>query len=81
MTPIALNWDHALVGSCFNFLAMYWLHALTNIATGVVILSLSWPMVWRLQMQMGLKVALSGMFLLGGLYGPRSLTLTSSQTD
>ena len=66
-TPVALNWHRALPGTCFNFLAMYWVHALTNIATDIVILSLPWPMIWRLQMHTRLKAALSGMFLLGGL--------------
>ena len=42
-------------------------NAIPNIITDVIILALPMGKVWHLQMSRGRRLAVSGMFLLGGL--------------
>ncbi|KAJ6011669.1 hypothetical protein N7451_003081 [Penicillium sp. IBT 35674x] len=67
-SPIAYTWDKAIVGgSCFDQEAFYRYVSPPNIVTDVLILVMPLPYVWKLHTQVGQKVALTGVFLLGSL--------------
>ncbi|MCJ1246595.1 hypothetical protein MMC30_003804 [Trapelia coarctata] len=66
--PISINWTGS--GSddtCVNEVPMYLAQAYADVATDVLILVLPMPMIWKLQMPMRRKVAISGIFFLGAL--------------
>ncbi|CEL10445.1 hypothetical protein ASPCAL13564 [Aspergillus calidoustus] len=66
--PIQYTWDKKIVGgSCFNQQAFYRYVSLPNILTDFVILIMPMPLVWKLQTRLTHKLALTGVFLLGGL--------------
>ncbi|KAL6232853.1 hypothetical protein BDW75DRAFT_216757 [Aspergillus navahoensis] len=70
-SPIQYTWDKEIPGgSCFNQQAFYRYVSLPNILTDLVILVMPMPIVWRLQTRLTQKLALTGVFLLGGLYVP-----------
>jgi hypothetical protein len=70
-SPVQYTWDKTIVGgSCFNQQAFYRYVSLPNILTDFVILIMPMPVVWKLQTRLTHKVALTGVFLLGGLYAP-----------
>ena len=67
-TPIDFSWDQrGKKGHCINLDKFFLGQALPNILTDIVILSIPLPMIWNLQLPRSQKVALSGVFLLGGL--------------
>ncbi|KAL2850513.1 hypothetical protein BJX68DRAFT_237027 [Aspergillus pseudodeflectus] len=69
--PIQYTWDKNIVGgSCFNQQAFYRYVSLPKILTDFVILIMPMPLVWKLQTRLTHKLALTGVFLLGGLYVP-----------
>jgi hypothetical protein len=69
--PIQYTWDKNIIGgSCFNQQAFYRYVSLPNIVTDFVILIMPMPLVWKLQTRLTHKLALTGVFLLGGLYVP-----------
>ena len=65
--PIDFTWDPHGEGRCINLDKFYLGQAIPNIITDIVLLSITLPMIWRLQLPRSQKVALSGVFLLGGL--------------
>ena len=67
-TPIDFSWDQRGKGHCINLDKFFFAHAIPNIVTDIVLLSIPLPMIWNLQLPRSQKVALSGVFLLGGLY-------------
>ncbi|KAL4782051.1 hypothetical protein BJX76DRAFT_359303 [Aspergillus varians] len=55
-------------GSCFNEIAFFRWNGIANMLLDVLMLVLPIPMVWRLRAPRRVKVLLSGVFGLGGLY-------------
>ena len=66
-TPIHGFWDFTTPSKCINTRKFFMGNSIPNIIMDVVILTLPMGKVWYLQMSMGRKLAVSGMFLLGGL--------------
>lgn len=65
--PLAKFWDPSVNGYCFNRAKFVLGIQGVNIFLDIVILCMPMPMVWRLQRPWQDKLALSGVFLLGGL--------------
>lgn len=63
-----LYWDRTSYGLCINLKAFLLSTAILNLFTDILILILPISVVWKLQVSKSHKVAVSGMFLLGGLY-------------
>ncbi|KAK1139089.1 hypothetical protein N8T08_001275 [Aspergillus melleus] len=67
-SPIAYTWDKTIQGgTCFDQQAFYRYVSPPNILFDVLILVMPLPFVWKLHTWMGQKLALTGVFLLGGL--------------
>ncbi|KAL2816082.1 hypothetical protein BJX63DRAFT_430374 [Aspergillus granulosus] len=67
-SPVQYTWDKTIPGgSCFDQQAFYRYVSLPNILTDFVILIMPMPVVWKLQTRLTQKLALTGVFLLGGL--------------
>ena len=67
-TPIDFSWDQrGGHGHCINLDKFFLGQAIPNIVTDIVLLSIPLPMIWHLQLPRSQKMALSGVFLLGGL--------------
>ena len=66
-TPIYGFWDITTPSTCINTRKFFMGIAIPNIITDVTILALPMGKVWYLQMSRGRKLAVSCMFLLGGL--------------
>ena len=68
--PISTNWTGtggAPPPICINETPMYYAEAYSDVATDLLILITPIPMIWTLQMPLGRKVAVSGVFFLGAL--------------
>ena len=65
--PLSYNWEDTNNGTSINEFGMYDAAAATELFIDVVLLVLPWPMIWRLQMSTGRKLAVTGIFLLAGL--------------
>ncbi|KAI9367647.1 hypothetical protein BJX61DRAFT_527392 [Aspergillus egyptiacus] len=67
-SPVQYTWDKTIPGgSCFDQQAFYRYVSPPNIFTDFAILIMPMPVVWRLQTKLTQKLALTGVFLLGGL--------------
>lgn len=67
-TPVAFAWDKTILGGhCIAFNTLCVSTAAISIATDVVILLLPVPMIWSLQLSKLQKLAIIGVFSLGGL--------------
>ncbi|KAJ5702863.1 hypothetical protein N7488_010411 [Penicillium malachiteum] len=67
-SPIAYGWDPKIAdGSCINQTIVYRAVSPINVATGVMIVALPIPLIWRLHTRTSQKLALTGVFLLSGL--------------
>lgn len=67
-SPVQFAWDKNIKGGkCFNQTAFFRYVSLPQILTDAVILIMPLPFVWQLQTRMTQKIALTGVFLLGGL--------------
>ena len=67
-TPIDFAWDKSIPGGhCIAFNTLCVSTAAISIATDVVILMLPGPMIWSLQLSRLQKLAIIGVFSLGGL--------------
>ena len=68
-SPVQGFWDHTISASCsVNVYAFFIGNAVPNILTDWALLVLPIPYIWRLQQNRTTKIALCGVFLLGGLY-------------
>jgi hypothetical protein len=68
-SPIAFTWNKAITGgSCFDQQAFYRYVSPPNIATDILILVMPLPYIWKLHTRLGHKLALTGVFVLGGLW-------------
>jgi len=66
--PVRGFWDHTVPAKCkVNVYAFFIGNAVPNIITDWALLILPIPYVWRLQKSRVQKIALCGIFLLGGL--------------
>lgn len=63
--PISRNWNVAVPGHCIDKLAFARYTAIPNVITGFTMLLLPLPMVWRLNVTVQQKVALTATFLHG----------------
>ncbi|CAD6565603.1 MAG: hypothetical protein ASARMPRED_007366 [Alectoria sarmentosa] len=64
--PVAYYWDKNIPhGSCINETDFYRWNGVANLLIDFMILSLTFPMVWRLKISTRQKATLSGVFLLG----------------
>ncbi|KAL9012419.1 MAG: hypothetical protein Q9173_002817 [Seirophora scorigena] len=69
-TPVSYLWTQFLgktKGKCVDFTALLIATAAVNIFTDVAVLVFPMPMVWKMGIEKAQKVAVSGVFLLGGL--------------
>ncbi|KAJ6013971.1 hypothetical protein N7540_008562 [Penicillium herquei] len=67
-SPIAYGWDPTITdGTCINQTIFYRAVSPINVATGVMIVVLPIPLIWRLHARTSQKMALTGVFLLSGL--------------
>ena len=64
-TPIAYNWDASVGGKCIDKLAFARFTALPNVITGFAMLAMPMPMIWRLNVTIQQKIALTATFLHG----------------
>ncbi|KAI4248204.1 MAG: hypothetical protein LQ352_005986 [Teloschistes flavicans] len=62
---LSRNWNPAVPGRCINELAFARYTAILNVSTGFLMLLLPLPMVWRLNVTVQQKVALTATFLHG----------------
>ncbi len=68
-TPIRYFWDRNVEGGkCpIDILKAFNAQVVPNIVTDLVLLGMPMPLVWKLGLPRGQKVALCGIFALGGL--------------
>ncbi|KAF7590962.1 hypothetical protein BBP40_002214 [Aspergillus hancockii] len=67
-SPVQYAWDKTIKGgTCFDQQAFYRYVSPPNILTDVLILIMPLPFVWKLHTRLTQKLALTGVFLLGGL--------------
>ncbi|GLI80622.1 hypothetical protein PoHVEF18_008977 [Penicillium ochrochloron] len=67
-SPIAYGWDQSVgPGTCIDQTIFYRYISPFNVLTGILILVLPLPLVWKLQAPKAQKIALTAVFLLGGL--------------
>ena len=67
--PISFNWDHSIPGGhCGDQKSLDLFIGIFNLLVDVTVVVLPMPVLWGLQMAVGKKVVLSGMFGLGIMY-------------
>ena len=68
-TPARYAWDHSVKGGghCVSFPLLFRVPSAINIVTDLFILALPIPMVWSLQVAPRRKIALTAIFVVGGL--------------
>jgi hypothetical protein len=67
--PFRYNWDKEIEGGkCGNQLTLYIVIAAWALLCDVIIWALPFPIVWKLQLPVGQKVAISGIFALGVMF-------------
>lgn len=64
--PVAYAFDKSLDGHCLDFKQLFIATSTIDICIDVVLLVLPLPVVWHLRLLNWQKLAISGMFLLGG---------------
>uniref|UniRef100_A0A093XTU6 Heme A synthase n=1 Tax=Talaromyces marneffei PM1 TaxID=1077442 RepID=A0A093XTU6_TALMA len=64
--PLNAFWDRSIDGHCFNLNTFIIVNQAFNVVMDFVILFLPIPMIWRLHMSTRDKIALNGVFALGG---------------
>lgn len=70
-TPVSYAWNQVYVeekGHCINWPGALFAGAVTNVVIDIIMLTLPVSNVWRMQIRKEQKFAISGIFLLGGLY-------------
>lgn len=64
--PVAYAFDQSMKGHCVDFNAMCVVTSAINVVINILLLTLPLPVVWHLQVSKCRKLAISGLFLLGG---------------
>ncbi|KAJ5359268.1 uncharacterized protein N7496_011681 [Penicillium cataractarum] len=77
-SPFEKNWNPTLPGHCANQNVAFSTIGALNLFTDVMIILLPIRFIWKLQMSLGTKMALYGIFGLGALYVSLSLSLSLS---
>ena len=65
--PIYAFWDIELPHTCIDLLRYFLGTAIPNVVTDILLLVFPIPWIWKLVMPTSQKIALLGIFLLGGL--------------
>lgn len=68
--PVRLNWESTtgeIRKHCFNTVTFNNVACASNVVLDVAILTLPWPVIWRMHMSPRRKTAVTGIFLLGGV--------------
>ncbi|KAJ5356438.1 hypothetical protein N7517_011047 [Penicillium concentricum] len=66
--PLAYGWDQSIPGEkCIHPVTAYQTLVPLNIFTGLLILVMPMPTLWKLHIPLGQRLAVTGVFLLGGL--------------
>ncbi|KAB8228206.1 PTH11-like integral membrane protein [Aspergillus alliaceus] len=76
--PVARFWDRSIPGSCLSFEAVWFFNASMNIATDLALLIMPMPLLSQLQLPRIQKLALMGVFAIGGLVVVTSVLRLSS---
>ncbi|KAF3762737.1 hypothetical protein M406DRAFT_18111, partial [Cryphonectria parasitica EP155] len=84
--PVSYFWNKAQAGRCFNEVNFFRANGITNMLLDITVLILPLPMVWRLDLELRQKLAVTGMFLLGSFVCVTSILRilafrTSKQSD
>ncbi|KAJ5088212.1 hypothetical protein N7456_011828 [Penicillium angulare] len=66
-TPIQHGWSSDVPGTCINQTTFYRAVSPVNVATGLMIMALPIPFIWKLHAPKSQKIALTCVFLLSGL--------------
>ena len=66
-SPVKAFWDKSIDGKCINSFDWLMAEGGITILTDIALLVMPMPMVWKLKISQQQKIALSGVFLLGGL--------------
>lgn len=67
--PLSYIWDPSVAGGyCGRIPLAGTITAAFNVLTDIIILVMPMPVLWKLQMEMRMKLQIMGIFLLGGLY-------------
>jgi hypothetical protein len=66
--PVQYNWDKTIQGTCDkNIMVAYILSGSTNLLLDVIVVVLPMPVLWKLRLPWGKKIAVMAMFGLGAL--------------
>jgi hypothetical protein len=65
--PVRAFYTPSVPGTCIDSVKFYWATAVLNVATDLYILILPMPIVWGIQTSLRRKVAITIIFMLGGL--------------
>ena len=65
--PLRLAWNKTLDGVCIDYVAYFKAASIVNLVTDVLLLVMPLPVVWRLNITPRQKIAVTGIFTLGGL--------------
>ncbi|KAI2640772.1 hypothetical protein GGS26DRAFT_599741 [Hypomontagnella submonticulosa] len=65
--PVAYQWDRTISGTCIDQLGYYRWVSVPNVVHDVAMLILPAPVVWKLQIGLRQKLALTGVFLIGSI--------------
>ena len=72
--PLSYIWDPSVAGGyCGRIPLAGTITAASNVLTDIIILVMPMPVLWKLQMEMRMKLQIMGIFLLGGLYALLSI--------
>ena len=71
--PLRGYWDKSVEAKCFNGNTFFIVNQVFNVIMDFVLLALPLPIIWRLNRTWREKLALSGVFIIGGLYVPLSM--------
>jgi len=63
--PVSFFWNKSLPGSCIDQNEFYRWNGVANLLLDVMILTLTLPMIWNMNLQSRQKLSLTGLFLLG----------------
>lgn len=65
--PVARIWNRDIAGKCVDQDTVIRLNAICNVVTDIAILIFPIPVVWRMRLETSKKIAVTSIFLLGGL--------------
>ena len=65
--PVQSFYDPSVSGTCIDSVSFYMASAILNAIHDFLILALPLPLVWRLQTTTRRKLAISSLFVIGGL--------------